>query len=542
MTFVPTVVGSGVAGYAFLKRTRDVQQNLFEQNPLIAREATQFSDKLKDIQTSDQLMEDRTLLKVALGAFGLDDDLDNRAFIKRILDSDLSDNKSLANRLADKRYLAFAQAFNFASDDGPRLLQERTADELTVKLQALQSSDDLLADRSLLRASLERFGLEGNLSNTYFLKQVLESDLSDENSFANRMPDARLVEFAKAFDFFGKEQGKSKLDTIVDTFSGSFDTITTTADLLDNPVLLEEALQIFDLDDIYTTDFLTNVLNSDLNDEASFVYSLEDDRFARFAGAFSFNTPVLDENGDPALDGDGNPVVEKSRLQVLVEAASASSGSLDSPDDFLDATALRDAALDLFGIANTVASRGLVERILNSDPEVATSLVNVYPDERFTALFNLFNFREPETARVYPEGFVEQVTQNYLDRQFEIQVGESDPTMRVALALERELKQVVDAGTSNDASWFSIMASPPLREVFEGAFRLPSSFGSIDVDQQLSVLKSRAEQFYDTSEVADFVDPERLESLRQSYLLSSSAQSLGSSSGANIASIILSGF
>lgn len=542
MTFVPTVFGSGVAGYSFVNRTREAQQNLFEQNPLVTRETTQFSDRIKDVETSEELMADRTLLKVALGAFGLDEDLNNRAFIKRILDSDLEDTASLANRLADKRYLAFAQAFNFAGEGGASLPEARTADELSSKLATLQSADDLLSDRSLLRASLEKFGLESNISNTYFLKQVLESDLSDENSFANRMPDERLVDFAETFNFFKKDQEKSQLDVIVNSFSDRFNQISTTTELLDEPDLLDQAMQIFGLDDVYPDSFLTDVFQSDLNDDASFANSLDNEKFALLAGAFNFNTPQLDEDGNPVLNDDGDVVFQEGKLQALVNAANAVGGTLDKPEDVMEADTLRDAALDLFGFSQTVASKGLLERVLNSDPESSTSLVNSLSDERHRDLFSLFNFKEPETKRTYPQGFVEQVTQNYLDRQFEIQIGESDPTMRVALSLERELNQVINAGTSNDASWFSIMGSPPLRQVFEGALRLPSSFGSIDIDQQLSVLKARSESYFGTSEVADFADTERLDDLRQGYLLASSTQVSSTTSSANIASIILSSF
>ena len=123
--------------------------------------------------------------------------------------------------------------------------------------------------------------------------------------------------------------------------------------------------------------------------------------------------------------------------------------------------------------------------------------------------------------------------------QFEITVGELDPDMRVALSIERELGQVMRTATTNDARWFSIMSSPPLRQAFEGAFRLPSSFGSIDIDQQLLVLKDRATKFFGTSEVSGFLEPERLGELRQSYLLTRSIEAIGTTSAASAASIVL---
>ncbi|MEP2642253.1 DUF1217 domain-containing protein [Roseobacter sp.] len=542
MNFVPTVFGSGLAGYSLLQTTRAAQQELFEQNTLLVRETTQFAERIESVQTSDELIEDRTLLGVALGAFGLEEDLDNRAFIKQILDSDLDDSTSLANRLADTRYLAFAQTFNFAGSTGAQLPETRTVDDLTLQLESLQTSDDLLSDPSLLRATLEKFDLGGNESNTYFLQQVLESDLSDENSFANRMSDPRLTELAGTFNFFEKEQQRSKLDDIVDVFSGNFDDISSSAELLANDAFLSQAMDVFEIDDVYTTSFLTDVLDSDLNDENSFANSLEDEKFLLLAGAFNFNTPALDEDGNAVVDDDGNTVFQTGKLEAFVEAAASNIRSLATPADFMDAEDLLDATIDLLSLEDTFASKERIERVLNSDPDSPNSLVNSLTSEPYTALFNLFKFEEPVTTRTYPSGFVEQVTQNYLDRQFEIEIGNSDTSMRVALSLERELTDVVESSSSNDGHWFSIMASSSLRLAFEGAFRLPDSFGSIDIDQQLGVMKDRAESFFGTSEVADFLDPDTLNDLRDAYLVSTTSSTGATTSGASIASLILSSF
>ena len=543
MTFSPTVLGSGVGGYAYLKRTRDAQQGLFQNSAVVSRETKAFAEKIERVETSDQLMADRAVLKVALGAFGLSEDINNRAFIKKILDSDLSDTKSLANRLADKRYLAFAQAFNFASPDGPRLPDAAAPGELSERMAGLSSADDLLADRSLLRASLAQFGLEDNIANTYFLKQVLVSDLSDPSSFANRMPDKRLVDFARAFDFFTKDteksQNLSRLDGLVDTFSGRLRSVDSAAKLLQEPAMLTEALDIFGLDNIFTSDFLTDVLNSDLNDPASFANSLTDKRFAAFSAAFNFATPALDALKNPVLDLSGDPVMKKGTLETFISAV-ASSDMPETPDELLSDATLRGATFGLLAIPDTVSNRGLAKRILESDPGVPTSLVNVFPDNRYQSLAAFFDFRSEPAPRGYPTGFVEQVTKNYIAREFEARVGDIDPTMRIALSLERELGQVARGSGSNDAKWFAIMASPPLRQVFEGAFGFPSSFGSIDIDQQLVRLKARSEKTFGTSEVSELTDPEKLDTLRQRYLLLGSIQSSGSFTGANAASIILS--
>lgn len=113
MTYTPVLPLSGYAGWALLKRTMTVQTTAFNKSPEIARDIDYFRAKIGAVRTAEQLVSDRRLLKVALGAFGLDSDLDNKAFIKKILADGTTATTALANKLADKRYLQFAATFGF---------------------------------------------------------------------------------------------------------------------------------------------------------------------------------------------------------------------------------------------------------------------------------------------------------------------------------------------------------------------------------------------------------------------------------------------
>lgn len=113
MTYTPVLPLSGYAGWALLKRTIAVQSAAFTKSPEIARDVDYFRAKIGAVKTADQLVGDRRLLKVALGAFGLDADIDNKAFIKKILTDGTLNSSALANKLADKRYSQFSAAFGF---------------------------------------------------------------------------------------------------------------------------------------------------------------------------------------------------------------------------------------------------------------------------------------------------------------------------------------------------------------------------------------------------------------------------------------------
>ena len=174
-------------------------------------------------------------------------------------------------------------------------------------------------------------------------------------------------------------------------------------------------------------------------------------------------------------------------------------------------------------------------RISRSDRDDPLSLVNSVTDPRYRAFHDAFDFEPKPEGRSYPEGFAEAVVENYLDRQFEISVGEQNDTMRVAMAMERELNNLLSNSQSNDSRWYGVMASKPLRDVFETVLSLPSdSFGALDVERQLNDLKAKSQAIFGTDTLADLVTEDRLSEIRRNYRVRKEAQGSGSTSTANV--------
>ncbi len=121
MTFQAVLPFGGYTGWKFLGRTKEVQQATFNKTVQVQRETEYFKTKIASIPSAEALVNDRQLLKVALGAFGLDDDLRNKFFLKKVLEEGTAASGALANRLSDKRYFEFAQAFGFGEPAGPNI-------------------------------------------------------------------------------------------------------------------------------------------------------------------------------------------------------------------------------------------------------------------------------------------------------------------------------------------------------------------------------------------------------------------------------------
>ncbi|WP_420863681.1 DUF1217 domain-containing protein [Algirhabdus cladophorae] len=529
MTFSPIFSGTGVAGYDFLARTRVTQQALLAQSAEVLRETEGFAEDIKNVQSAEQLVEDRQLLKVALGAFGLLDDLENKAFIQKVLESDMSDSDSFANRLTDTRYQALAQAFDFAGQGTPTLSQSGDVDEVLAQLGALETPDELLANSRLLRATLQRFGLEDDASNTFFLQKVLESDVTDPNSFASRLSNPAYAELAETFDFAEKSKLQDSFYGFAAEFGEAIGALETAEDLLANEDLLTASLKMFELErDADRTGFLTSILNSDLSDPASYANQLDDPRYAAFSEAFGFGEPVLLD--DEGVEIDQGP----SKAQEFVDLINERDTVIKTPTDFFNDPALMLATFNFFDLPQGSDAVPFAGRILESDPDSPTSLVNVFPDTRYKVFFNAFDFETAQSERSYSAEFINGVVDNYLDNQFEVRVGEGDTSMRLALSLDRDLNDVVSNGLSNDSRWFAVMGSSTLREVFQTTLNFPSSFATLDIDQQLRDFKERSESVLGTSDLSDLTTPDAIDDLRQRYLLQSSLVNSGVSSSQNI--------
>lgn len=111
----PAVGTGGLTGWRVLQRTTGQQLAALARDPQVARERARFESGRANYASAEALVGDYQMLKVALTAFGLEADLPNKAFIRKVLESDLSDPKSLANRLSDKRYLRFAETFGLGA-------------------------------------------------------------------------------------------------------------------------------------------------------------------------------------------------------------------------------------------------------------------------------------------------------------------------------------------------------------------------------------------------------------------------------------------
>lgn len=131
MTFYPAIPLGGYLGWRVFEKSADKQFEIFQKSPDVIRNMDYFLENIESATTAEKLVNDRKLLTVALGAYGLGDEINKKAFIRKILEegTDLSD--AFANRLSDSKWRDFARDFGYGNFTGARVgneaFRERTA-------------------------------------------------------------------------------------------------------------------------------------------------------------------------------------------------------------------------------------------------------------------------------------------------------------------------------------------------------------------------------------------------------------------------------
>ncbi len=239
MTFSPVIPGTGYAGWTFLQRTKNAQAASFNKSPELARDETYFRERIKSVKTADDLVGDRRLLKVALGAFGLDADINSKAFIRKVLTDGTLKEGTLSGRLADKQYEKLSAAFGFGdfavpstqlSDFPDRILNLYKTRQFEIAVGA-QNNDfrlSLSAERELADLSANRASSEDTkwfrILGSAPLRQVFQKALGLSSGIAGADLDRQLQTFKeKAERVFGDDSvsqfaDPAKVDQLVRRF------------------------------------------------------------------------------------------------------------------------------------------------------------------------------------------------------------------------------------------------------------------------------------------------------------------------------------
>lgn len=236
--FQPVIPFGGLTGWRFLQNTYDRQFETFNKAIELKRDADYFTEKIGAVETAEDVVKDRRLLTVALGAFGLQDDINNRYFIQKVLEDGTTNDDSLANRFADPRYAELSKAFGLGPGETRKTAEPDFATKIVAMFQAnrfeVAAGEQNPAMRIALYAKRELAELaesEGSVDTKWFkvmgdppMRSLFEKALNLPPSFGQIDIDQQLGVFKeRASRQFGTNDiavfaDPQKLDDLVTKF------------------------------------------------------------------------------------------------------------------------------------------------------------------------------------------------------------------------------------------------------------------------------------------------------------------------------------
>ena len=193
-------------------------------------------------------------------------------------------------------------------------------------------------------------------------------------------------------------------------------------------------------------------------------------------------------------------------------------GSVQSAEALVADRRLLSVALGAFGLGDDLPNKAFIQKVLEEGTVEPRALANRLADKRYLALSEAFGFGNGSLPKTGQTGFGDRIAEQYLQRQFEVGVGRSDESLRLALQFSREIPGLAARDVGDDTKWLTVMGTPPLRKVFETALGLPQSFGALDLDQQLRDFKDRALGVLGSDGFSALADPEAREEFLRLYL------------------------
>ena len=212
-------------------------------------------------------------------------------------------------------------------------------------------------------------------------------------------------------------------------------------------------------------------------------------------------------------------------------------GSIRTAEALVNDRRLLRITLEAFGLEADVNARAFIRKVLEDGTLKTDALANRLTDKRYLELSAAFGFGDFSTPRTVLSDFADGIMTRWKTQRFEVAVGTVDSNLRLAMNARREIVELAKSGASENTKWFRVLGNDPLWTVMRGALGLPRSFGALDLDQQLSGLKTRATAVFGNDSVAQFTDRTKVENLIQRFLVTANLETGGG--GANAALTLL---
>ena len=177
----------------------------------------------------------------------------------------------------------------------------------------------------------------------------------------------------------------------------------------------------------------------------------------------------------------------------------ANIGNITSIDAFIKDDQLFGFAMTAFGLKDMIYGKAFMRKVLSEGLDGEDSFAMQLADTRFREFAEAFNF-----ARLGPTATATDLAQRgtvdrFVRMQLEIEAGELDEGLRLALYFRRKAASVT--------SVYGLMGDSTLYRVLQTALGLPAAYSSAEIDKQAAIISSKLdiEDFKNSAKLEAFV-------------------------------------
>lgn len=488
MTFTPYIPTQGIAGWNFLQSTYDRQFDAFTQSGTLQNDTDYFLENIGNVQSSDDLLNDRRLLQVAVKAFGLEEEIDYRALLQRVLNEGTAASDALANTMDDARYVEFSNAFGFGSGQS-LLTADKTAMQDVVDAFHTASFEEAVGTQD----ETMRTALFARRSFPEILGDTLEDD-----GVVTDVKDSAVNDFLSKIGALNEEE-EEEAQTIEEKWS----------EMLDRDVLVS----FFDT----TLEMSNNVLILDDDEKIEAYIDAAEATFGSadpaifFASDNAASVVSSYESKAAAADVSASEIAEVSELSnLLLGSMVAEEAEInDQWSDLLKNSQMRSFFEVAFNLSDTSSM----------DPNQAIELVKAKS-------LTVFGSEDPRDFA--SESNVETTLETYKTIAEEAGLTSSEIARNSAVAEAIFSFSVPEPDTSTnsydvDAKWYAIMGQGVMPGFFETAFDLDSSFENLSRSEQLATYKAKAMEHFATEDPEEVLNSYNATSIFDLYRTNSEA-------------------
>ncbi|MDC0739423.1 DUF1217 domain-containing protein [Cognatishimia sp. SS12] len=176
-------------------------------------------------------------------------------------------------------------------------------------------------------------------------------------------------------------------------------------------------------------------------------------------------------------------------------------GAITTPEEFVKDFEVYSFVMRAFDLEDQIFGKGMMRKILESDPSDDESLVNRLTSESFSEIHEVLAFTTeagPQVPNFNNVAWQEAIVSRYFETVYQNEYDAQNDTVGTVLEFRGRLGEI--------DNWFDVLKDKEMGEFFRTALGLPKEMGTLDIDMQAGIFEKK----FDLAKLSDPDEVERL--------------------------------